>query len=286
MSAPLITAPGFYPDITPDQYFAEPCPAPALTNSGIGHLLKYCPARFAHEHPAIGQPPEERDSTAATHMGSLVHRLALDKGDDYAVSPFDEYRTKEAKEWKRATIEAGLVPVKAADFEAASEMAAVIRGAIVAELGSEEYHTEVVIAWQRRGRWCRAMLDVWCPSLLRGLDVKTIASADDLSIDRAFAGGYGRQDSWYHDGIERLTGNTGRSAFGFLFVEKEAPFLGRYADTSEAMRQGSTMECDRAFEIFDDCMSANRWRGYGRRTVKPTPWQVREWTEAEYEEAA
>ncbi len=96
----LITKPGFYPEITPDEYFAEPCPAPALTNSGIGTLLRYCPAKFAYQHPAIGQPAEERADTAARYMGSLVHRLALDKGDDYVISPFVEYRTKEAKAWR------------------------------------------------------------------------------------------------------------------------------------------------------------------------------------------
>jgi len=165
-------------------------------------------------------------------------------------------------------------------------MAAIIRDAISEALDFQPYDTEVVIAWQRRGRWCRAMLDVWCPTLLRGLDAKTIASADDLSIDRAFAGGYGRQDAWYRDGIERLTGNTGRSTFGFLFVEKEAPNLGRYAEATEAMRHGSTLECDRAFETFDACMTAGEWPGYARRQVQPTSWQVREWTEAEYSEAA
>lgn len=282
----LITTPGFYPHITPDQYFAEPCPEPALTNSGITMLLKTCPAKFAHEHPAIDQPPEERAETAASHMGSLVHRLALEKGDDYAVSPYDEYRTNEAKAWKKATEEAGLIPVKKAVMDDALEMAAVIKGAIDAELRGAEYQTEVVIAWQRRGRWCRAMIDVWCPSLLRALDVKTCAGADDLSVDRAFAQGYGRQEAWYSDGIDRLTGRSGKASFGFLFVEKTAPFLARYAQSSEAMSHGSAVECDRAFERFDLCMGDKQWPGYAPRIVQPTPWQVREWTEAEYEEAA
>lgn len=286
MSKPLITSPGFHPPVTPDQYFAEPCPAPALTNSGIGTLLHYCPAKFAHEHPAIGQPEEARADTAATYMGSLVHRLALDKGSDYRVSPHDEYRTNEAKDWKRECIADGCIPVKAKDFDAASAMAERIREQIVAETQGHPYETEVVAAWQHRGRWCRIMLDVWCPSLLLARDVKTIISADDLSIDRAFARGYGRQEAWYRAGIERLTGNTGRVDFGFLFVEKEAPWLARSASSTEAMRTGCSMECDRAFEIFDACMTAGEWPGYPPRKVHPTAWQVREWTEAEYEDAA
>lgn len=282
----LITTPGFYPDITPEQYFAEPCPAPALTNSGIGTLLRYCPAKFAHQHPAIGQPAEERKDTAATYMGSLVHRLALDKGADYAISPHAEYRTDEAKGWKKAQIEAGLIPVKAQAFEEAQAMACIIRERIVEACEGRAYETELVIAWKRRGRWCRAMLDVWCEPLLRARDVKTIVSADDISLDRAFSsGGYGRQDAWYFDGIDRLTGRTGRVDFGFLFVEKEAPFLPRNARVTEGMRTGSMLDCDRAFETFDTCMTNGEWPGYSDHAAQPTSWQAREWADAELEAA-
>ena len=285
MSA-LITEPGFYPDLTPEQYFAEPCPAPALSNSGIATLLRSCPAKFAHQHAAIGQPVEGRRDTTATYMGSLVHRLALGKGADYAVSPFDDYRTKEARAWKAEAEAAGQIPVKQRDMDAAKEMAEVARHAIAAETEGRDYQTEVVFAWRRGDRWCRGMLDVWCPSLSLALDVKTCVAADDTSIDRAFASGYGRQEAWYLEGVEALTGNTGRSRFKFLFVEKEAPWLGRVAESGEAMRSGSRFEIARAFHIFDECMSASAWPGYSERKVQPTPWQVREWTDAEYEEAA
>lgn len=286
MNAPLITAPGFYPELTPSQYFAEPCPEAALTNSGIGTLLRFCPAKFAYKHAAIGQPPEERKDTVAKHMGSLVHRLALDKGDDYAVSPYDEYRSTEAKAWKRATEEAGVIPVKQKDYDAAQEMAATIRSSIKKATQGLPYETEVVVAWKRGNRWCRMMLDVWCPPLMLGLDAKTIASADDLSVDRAFASYYGRQDAWYLEGIEAATGNTGRARFGFMFVEKEAPWLDRFAESTEAMRHGCRMEIESAFRTFDQCMSAGEWPGYAPHRAFPTSWQLREWTELEIQEAA
>jgi hypothetical protein len=286
VTGPLIFEPGIYPTVTPDQYFAEPCPAPALTNSGIGTLLRYCPAKFAYHHPAIGQPAEQREDTAARYMGSLVHRLALDKGDEYVVSPYDEYRSKEAKAWRDEQRAAGIVPVKPADFEEASAMADVIRASIVEACQGHPYQTEVVVAWKRRSRWCRLMLDVWCPALLTGLDAKTIMSADDQSVDRAFASYYGRQDAWYLEGIEAVTGNTGRAKFGFMFVEKEAPWLSRWGESTEAMRHGCRLEIDRAFATFDACLTAGDWPSYPPRRAFPTSWQLREWSEAEFEEAA
>lgn len=285
-----ITQPGFHPHVTCDQYFAEPCPAPALTNSGIKTLLATCPARFAFEHPAIGQPEEDRVATSAQYMGRLVHRLALDKGDDYAISPFDEYRSKEAKEWKADTEGRGIMPVKRAVFDEAQAMAAAIKEGIKRETRDQPYQTEVVIAWKREVNgfpiWCRAMLDVWCPALNLALDVKTIAEASDKSVSRAFAGGYAGQDAFYRSGIEAITADHGRTRFGFLFVEKDAPFLPRYAECDEAFRHGARTGIDYAAQIFARCMKSGEWPGYQPFTASPPAWWLGETADLELKEAA
>lgn len=286
----LIQQPGFYPNLTCEDYFAEPCPVPALTNSGVKVLLNACPAKLAHQHPAIGQPEEERQSTAAQYLGSLVHRLALGKGDDYEISPFDEYRTKEAKEWKAEVEGRGVIPVKRAVFADAQVMAAAVEEGIQRETRGEPYETEVVMAWQREVNgfriWCRGMIDVWCPSLGLALDVKTCTDAGDKSVGRAFATGYANQHEWYRSGIEAITGDHGRTRFGFLFVEKEAPFLSRYAEADEAFRWAAQQMNDRAAAIFARCLKAGEWPGYTPITASPPAWWLNDLTTTEYEEAA
>lgn len=282
----LITAPGFHADLTPADYFAEPCPAPALTSSGIGILLSQSPAHFAAAHPAIGQPPERRASTAAQYRGSLVHRLALDKGADWQVIDAADYRTKAAQEAKAAAEEAGLIPVLAGKLKEAEAMAGVIRQRIADAVQGHPYQTEVVIAWQERDLWCRAMLDVWCPALGLALDVKTAVDISDLAMNRAFARGYARQDAWYRRGLDAVTGDPGRNRFAFLFVEGDAPHLSRTATIDEAYRSGSDNECDRALAIFGRCLAADHWPGPGHYTATPPTWRVREWMDAEIEDAA
>lgn len=286
--AGIITAPGFYPLVTPDQYFAEPCPAPALTNSGIKILAKpgAAPAKFAHAHPAIGQPAEERRQTAAMYRGSLVHRLALDKGKDFVISPYDAYRSGEAKAW-RADVEAsGRMPVKQAAFDEAEEMAARVRPHILQACRGEAYDTEVVIAWEEVveltpslhvGIWCRAMLDVWCPALGLALDVKTCAAADDDACDKAFSNGYAVQDAWYLRGINALAEQTekGRARFGFLFVESEAPYLARDVSASEGYRHAANMMIDRALWLFARGIHTKEWPGYEPHRAAPTPWFIK-----------
>lgn len=288
MSARLITKPGFYPELTCAQYFAEPCPEPALTNSGIRTLLNSCPAKFAYEHPAIGQPAEETKDTIARRLGSLVHRLALGKGDEYAISPYDRYQSDEAKAWKADTEAKGLVPIKQAELEKASEMAATIKHAIDVTCEGQPYETEVVVAWRigPQGFWCRAMLDVWCPSLNLALDVKTCADASDRALERAFANGYAGQAAWYQDGIEALHDSKERPRFGFLFVENDAPWLGRFAECSEAFRHGASIANYRAARIFAECLKAGEWPGYQPIKAQPPVWWLNQITDLELQEAA
>jgi hypothetical protein len=291
MARPLITKPGFYPAITCEQYFAEPCPAPALTNSGIQLLNASCPAKFAYHHPAIGQPAEQQADTAARRMGNLVHRLALGKGSDYAISPHERYQSAEAKAWKADTEAAGLMPVKQAEFDDAQIMAARIREAIEAETRGHPYETEVVIAWQitmsgAPAIWCRAMIDVWCAALNLALDVKTCADASDKAIMRAFANGYAGQHAWYADGIEALSPAKSKPRFGFLFVEKDAPFLARFAEPSEGFRHGASIANERAVMTFARCLKAGEWPSYQPLSVAPPPWWLNEIADYELEQAA
>ena len=273
----LITAPGLYPDITPDEYFAEPCPSPALTNSVITILTNKSPAHARHAHPALNHGRSSGGSTPAQKLGSLVHRLALDKGQDVIVSPFDEYRTKEAKEW-RDSQPANCLIVKQKELDQAEAMAVIVRSQIIEACQGLEYQTEVVFAWLEDGVWCRGMLDVYCPSLGLALDVKTCADASDMAVDKSFAKGYARQQAWYQRGLSAITDDA--TAFKFLFIETSEPLVSRQAEASEGLRTGADMECQRALDLFKKCLASNEWPGYEKRIVQPTSWQVREWEDA------
>jgi hypothetical protein len=281
----LITAPGIYPNLTPDQYHAEPCPAPALSNHVIGILTERTPKHAWAAHPQLGQRPDDRKATAATYRGSLVHRLALGKGSDFALSPYDEYRTNEAKAWRDSTIASGVIPVKEKDYVVAEAMAKIAEDAIEAAVEGEEYETEVVIAWQEETTfgpvWMRGMMDIWVPSLNRIVDLKTCISAADDKVDSLFSRyGYGRQSTFYPRGVEAILGCPGEVQFVDLFVETEYPHCTRTANSSEGMRAGCESEIERAIQTWGQCLYTDDWPGYEHRTVAPSTWKIREWTEA------
>jgi hypothetical protein len=293
----LISEPGFYLDLTPAQYFAEPCPAPALTNTGIKLLapIGAAPAKFAYQHPAIGQPPEAQKDTLARHLGRLVHRLALDKGDEYEVSPYDRYQSNEAKAWKADVERRGRMPVKPDVLKEAEQMALIVRDRIITTCNGYPYETEVVIAWQEDveiagGKvvtvWCRAMIDVWCEDLMLALDVKTCADANDDPVLRQFSNGYATQDCWYLRGLGKVTGRPGHIRFGFLFVESEPPYLARPCASTESFRHGAKQDVERALTTFATCLNANEWPGYAPFKAYPPSWLLQKWTAGEMMELA
>lgn len=281
MTGVLITEPGMYFDMPPEAYFSEPCPAPAITNSGITVLLEQSPLHFAWKHPAIGQPAEERDATAAMHRGSVVHRLALGAGKDFEVIDAPDYKTRKARELRNAAVKAGLVPILATAFEEAKPQARLIREHLDAVLMGRPFLPEVVIAWQidtPNGRvWARAMIDAWCPDLMKAVDLKSTTDASEGAITRKMANdGYDRQDAWYTRGLEHVLGAHGQVSFCTLFSETKPPFASHPVSITEGWRSSAWEDCEMAVNLFAKCLKADAWPGYPREIARllPPDWLI------------
>ena len=272
----LITEPGLYQDMAAEDYFSEPCPEPALTNTGIGYLIDQSPEHFAYHHPAIGQPPAERKATIAMYRGSVVHRLALGAGKDYTVINAPDFMGADARAAKKYAERKGKVPILKGHFEKAQAEANVLYQHIKEVLHGEQFLSEVVVAWKvetAHGEiWARCMVDAWCPTLMRALDIKTTTDAsEEAVIKRMVDGGYDTQDVWYRKGIEHVLGCFGRVAFTTLFSEVAPPYCTHPVSINEAWATSAWDLCEEAAETFGRCMKEQRWPGYPRETQKLAP---------------
>lgn len=276
-----ITSPGLFFDMDCDDYFADPCPEPSLSNSGIGILLNQSPRHFAAQHPRLNGGVDSKKASAAMHRGSVVHRLALGAGRDYVVIDAADYRKNEAKA-QRADAEAnGLVPILAHAFEEAQEQAKVIRQHLDDVLLGEPFLAEVVLAWQIETPhgliWCRGMIDAWCPTLLKAVDLKSTVDASLSTLTRRMSnGGYDTQDAWYSRGLGHVIGRPGEVSFVTLFCENDPPFASQAITINEAWRSSSWDLCEEAAEIFARCLKADQWPGYPRSVVSidPPDWLI------------
>jgi len=276
-----ITKPGLYFDVPCDDYFADPCPEPSLSNSGIGILLNQSPLHFAAQHPRLNGGTDACKVTAAMHRGSVVHRLALGAGKDYVIIDADSYRTKEAKAARDAAEEEGKCPILADKFDEAQEQAKVVRQHLDDVLMGEEFLPEVVVAWQIETKhgliWCRGMIDAWCPSLKTAIDLKSTTDASPAAATRRMVnGGYDTQAAWYSAGIGHVIGDPGKVQFVTLFGENDPPFASHAVTINEAWRSSAWDLCEEAADIFGRCFKAGQWPGYPRnpQLLSPPDWLI------------
>lgn len=272
-----ISEPGFYPDMNEVDYFADPCPTPSLRQSGIKILNGKSPYHFAFSHPRLNPYRAAKNPTSYMVFGSAVHSLALGRGREVSIIRYPDFRNESAKRARDAAIGAGRIPVLEREYARASAVAGEVRAAIEDELQGAEYWTEVPFFWIEETEfgpvWCGGMLDVWCPSLRRALDVKASVialTAESIGRDMA-ANGYDVQYVWYPRGLSRLIPEAGGFSFGTLYVESEAPHGWTVNELDESSRMIAESACDRAVRRFAQCLHARTWPSYPRRQVVGTP---------------
>ena len=303
----LITTPGMHPHITPTQYFGEPCPSPALTNTFIKLAVHDTMADVAHCHPAIGQPVEEKLAVIAKRLGDVTHQIALGKGKGYRISDHERWdrRNKDVDAFLTGCERDGITPIKRKDYEAATEMSGVLREAIQSTLnsiakargvpvpeGGIPYETEVPFAWTETVDgvtvWCRGMLDVWCPLLMVALDPKITARTRDGIVNAHIENmGWATQGAFYLRGLEAIhPTHAGRIIFADVLVRPKAPHLVRKVKISEAWRTIADVDIRTALERFAEAQSTGQWPGFSDdiETLDAPSWAAKRALERELAE--
>lgn len=273
-----ITEPGVY-DLDDATYFSDPVPEGSLSTSGAKVLLE-CPAKFRwlRDHPQ--KPKREFD------LGHVAHKLVLGAGAEIVVVDFKDFKTKEAQKQRDAAYAAGKVPVLAADYARAEEMAKAIRADRYANalLNPEHGKPERAMFWrdEQTGVWRRVKLD-WFPSRRIGgrlilVDVKTAASAAPSAIDKAILNhGYHLQDDAYREAVRAL-GLDDNPSFVFVFVEKEPPHVVTLVELDDDFRELGWRRNREALDLYAKCRANDEWPGYvtGIHEAKPPRWAARE----------
>src|SRR5262249_30100650 len=155
----------------------------------------------------------ERDDEKKFDVGNVAHTLFLGRGKRLSVLPFDDWRTKAAKEAREQAIAKGLQPILEEQFEQALEMSEAAKAALChspdedgVPMIAEFAHgaAEVMLAWRDGDTWFRTLID-WWPQHQRVIwDYKTTKlSASPLELDRKmFVDGWHIQAAFHELGLE------------------------------------------------------------------------------------
>ena len=258
----LNLGPGFHA-ITMDEYRYGPCNVPELSASTAKLIASRSVAHAWDRHPKGGrrrEPPTERMTN-----GTILDSLLLGGDAELIESPHEEYRTKEAKEWKAGVLALGKVPIKAKELDAAKAAAEKIKQRLAREGVVLDGVNQQTAIWDEEGGVrCKARFDHWKRNDLTIYDLKIVDNAHPESVTRKIVDfGYDIQAAAYTRAVETLIPEAaGRVRFIFLFCEDSSPHEPLVRPLAGSMRALGEFRWGRAVAAWGEALKTRHFPGY------------------------
>lgn len=222
---------------------------------------------------------KEKESTPAMRTGTLFHTACLEPHKlelEYIVSPYSDFRTKEAREWRDSMT--NLQVVTADEYiKAESAGYAFRKNPAIEHL--PDYRTEVAVFAEVFGTPCKCMIDLVPDSTLSLIDLKTTQSIESveqltsLIINR----GYHWQAALYLD-LWNMASGDNRTEFMFVFMETDRPFEMANILLDEDFIQLGREGYMNALAKWNQCVQTNTFPPAidGIQTISPPKWATKQ----------
>jgi len=226
--------------------------------------------------------PKQMESTPAMVFGSLAHCALLTPellDEEFIVSPFDKYTTKESREWRDDQAGSGKMIVKQEELDRANDIADTVRACHEFPM---VYSTEVAVFGDIGDVSIKGMIDIVPEEGNALYDLKTTANLESLDeLQRTILNrGYHWQAALYLDLWNAATGET-RDEFVFIFVETKPPY-----ETAFVKLSGNFIDLGRsgaghkypgyldAIQKWKECVRHDDWprRVEGMQTIDIPAW--------------
>lgn len=267
----------------PEQYFADPCDVPSLTQSIAVTLVTQSEAHAYVRHPRLGG--KSKQATAAMDEGSVIDALLLGNGKELFAIDADSFRTKAARELRDAARAEGKIPVLAKDADELLVTVAAIRCRL-AEAGVDlaAGRSQVAAFWQEMADngnivQCRALLDH--VDITRGVirDLKKSRTAHPDALTKHVEGyGYDIQCAAYMNALGMCVPELiGRITFEWMFVEADAPYALSLSEPDGSMLALGNSRWRRAVNMWEAATRTGLWPCYearGKTRLTASPWAL------------
>lgn len=204
----------------------------------------------------------KQGSTPAMELGTLVHALCFTPSEvvkSYVVSPYDSFRTNEAKAWREDMKAEGKSVITQEVMDQANDIADnIINTETLHHLGEKDFEVAVEADWY--GTKVKGMIDIVPTYGNLLVDLKTTSSIGSLdAITRLIINrGYHWQAAMYLDLYNAATGQN-RTEFHFLFVEVDSPYEWAWVNLSENLIAKGREEYMNALAKWNRCHRENYW---------------------------
>lgn len=262
-----ITAPGLY-DIDMDTYHGDCCEGPSVSGTGLVKIEQLSLAHFWWD--SYHNPDRDPVDTAAFKFGRACHAWVLGEPEFqkyFVVSPYDEFRTKEAKAWREGQIR---TIVTAKQLQMIKQIHAGVLKHPLLKNAFVDGKPEQSLIWKDKetGLWLKSRPD-WLPNRLRFVpNFKTCNSARPEAFARqAFSFGYHQGAALCLEGLKEVLGWIDPSYY-FVAVEKKAPWVGMpFTLRDTDIEMGANLNRS-ALRKLANAIDKNDWSAYAPGAVE------------------
>ena len=212
------------------------------------------PFKWRHSKP--------REASKAMDLGTLIHAATLEPEtveQIIAISPYADFRTKEAREWKAEQADSGKIITSRDEIDKALS---------IAETVTDEYHlqfdarykTEVAVFGKIGATEIKGLIDIVPDGLDCLMDLKTTGEIGSLeSLQRVIVNrGYHWQAALYLD-LWNAAASEKRTRFVFCFVEVDSPHETAWVELSDNLLDLGRAGYMNALAKWQTCVAANHW---------------------------
>jgi len=216
-----------------------------------------------NESPYKWRHSTGKEVTRAMDLGTLIHSAILEPNipleDIAAVSPFNDFRTKAAQEWKADQREMGKMIATDEDIRAASGCELVF-SEDYAQRFAGGYKTEVAVFGIIGATQIKGMIDLVPDNLDVLVDLKTTARIGSLfDIARTIISrGYHWQAALYLDLWNAATGEK-RTRFVICFIEVSEPHESAWVEVSQELIEAGRAGYMNALAKWQSCVAVDAW---------------------------
>lgn len=260
-----IAAPGIY-DLPIADHHGDICDGPSLSAGDIVTLASQCPAKY-WVRSCLNPQRIAGERTRALDLGIAYNAMLLEGGLEAraVVAPYDDFRAKEARDWRDEQERAGRVVLKASEHETLIAMKRAFEANPVTARALKGGTPEQSYVYKdaETGVWLKVRPDLVPDDPLSFVkDLKTALSiAPGPFGAQAWKLGYHIKAALFLDAVEQLRGER-RPGVALAAQEKDPPYLsGLLLVPPEAIEKGRA-EARRAIRLFAECWERKTWPGY------------------------
>jgi hypothetical protein len=254
--------------ITRAEYNAHP----GINHSLLKHLAQ-SPAHLRHAQTTPFVP------TRAMQLGTVADNRLFGTECEWKVSPYKDYKTHEAQEWRDDHQARGVVIVTRAESEKTERMLSAIRNHKDAAKYLSKGMAQVGVFDERETPsgpvQTKALPDWLCNDYAMILDLKTTTDASQAVWENHVVRmGYDVQAGHYIRSAEAACSDAFR--FGWIVAETEEPHgVAVYIASHELIKRGMRI-LDERLAVYARCLRDNDWPAYpGIREITGPRWAMR-----------